>query len=94
MAKKFLFLLIIFIISCEKTPVGEYSDTMINIYQGTKETGKQITLKNIQDTIKMYYIENGAYPKDFEEVKSLMDSPIDSEIYVYNPETGEITLKK
>jgi hypothetical protein len=92
-----LLLVILFIavfLSCEKNPVEEYGDAVVNTYQGTKQKGKHLTLTGLQNAIQLYRTANGRYPKDIEEVAGLMDSPIDFSLYDYNPQTGQISMKE
>jgi hypothetical protein len=88
----FLFCAVLF--SCEKNPVEEYGDAVVDTYQGTKQKGKHITLISIQSAIQMYRTAYGKYPDNIEEISGLMDSPLDNSLYEYNPRTGKIKLKE
>jgi PBP1b-binding outer membrane lipoprotein LpoB len=93
-----LFLCILFILGCEKNPaksrVDEYADTMVSTYKGTKEKGKHVNIQSMQNAIQMYHAIHNRYPATIEDVAALMDKPIDTSSYEYNPGTGEIRLKK
>ena len=83
------------IAGCEqKNPVSEYGDALISAYEKGKRGGEEANLKSIKDTIQTYYAANGKYPETIKEIEGLLGSPINADFYQYNPETGEIHLKK
>ncbi len=78
----------------EKTnPVAQYGDALISVHEGSKINAQQATLKSIKNAIQIYYASNGRYPESLNEIQKLMDSPIDPNMYQYNPENGMVTLK-
>ncbi len=80
---------------CEqKNPVSEYGDALISSYEKGKKGGEEANLKNIRDAIQAYNAANGKYPETTKEIEGMMGSPINFDLYQYNPETGEIKLKK
>jgi hypothetical protein len=82
-------------LSCKgKNPVEEAGDTLIDVYEGSKVESQYITLKNIQKAIMVYHAQNGRYPESLDEISSLMDTPIDIDMYEYNPENGVVRLKR
>jgi hypothetical protein len=86
----FLILFTVLIVGCN--PVEEYGDILIDSYMGSKKAVEQVNLKNMQRAIQMYRVTNGEYPKTLKDIEGIMDSPIDFELYQYNPENGEIKL--
>ena len=77
----------------EKTnPVSKYGDSVIGAYERSSITADQSTLTGIKDAIRAHHILNGEYPASLEEVQKLMGSRIDTDLYQYDPESGEITL--
>lgn len=81
--------------SCKgKNPAEEVSDTLIGVYEGSKIESQQATLKSIQNAIRIYHAQNGRYPESLEDVESLMDTPLDIDMYEYNPENGVVRLKQ
>ena len=94
--KLLFFFLVSFILaftSC-KNPVEEYGDTVIKTYKGTQQFGKQINLKQLQESIKAFYAANGRYPKDLEEISDFAGIKLDVDKYDYDPSTGIIKIKK
>lgn len=97
----FLVLLVALVGGCEektkpaatKNPIAQYGDDLISVHEGAKIEGQQATLKGIKNAIQIYYASNGKYPENINEIQKLMDSPIDPDIYQYNPENGMVTLK-
>lgn len=98
----FLVLLPALISGCEektnpfatKNPVAQYGDDLISVHEGAKIEGQQAILKGIKNAIQIYYASNGKYPESIHEIQKLMDSPIDPDMYQYNPQNGMVTLKK
>jgi hypothetical protein len=91
----FLILLAVLISGCEEktNPVAQYGDALISVHEGSKIEGQQATLKGIKNAIQIYYASNGKYPENIYEIQKLMDSPIDPDMYQYNPQNGMVTLK-
>ncbi len=80
---------------CEqKNPLSEYGDALISSYEKGKKGGEDANLKNIRDAVQAYHAANGKYPESLKEVESMMGSPVNPDLYQYNPETGEIKLKE
>ncbi|MEF9427642.1 MAG: type II secretion system protein GspG [Candidatus Mariimomonas ferrooxydans] len=78
------------IVSCN--PAEEAGNTLIQSYENSKKAIEQVNLKNIQRAVQMYRTINGKYPQGLEDIESMMDSPVDMELYQYNPETGKVHL--
>ena len=77
----------------EKTnPVSQVGDGLIGAYERSSITADKSTLKGIKDAIRAYHISNGEYPASLEEVQRLMGSRIDTSLYEYDPDSGEITF--
>ncbi len=77
----------------EVNPVKEMGDGMIESMETSKEFADEITFLNIKKALQMYYAENSKYPESLKDIEDFMDSPIDIELYEYNPETGELNKK-
>jgi len=94
-AKIFLLLLSTLIGGCEEkiNPVEQIGDDLISAHESSKIQGQLATLQSIKNAIRIYYASNGKYPEDLNSIQELMDSPIDPEMYHYNPQNGMITLK-
>ncbi len=85
----------VLIVSCEQktNPVAEYGEKQVDSYLGSKKAAEEIKFKNIQTAIQMYRSANDEYPKTLKDIEGIMDSPIDTDLYQYNPENGELRLK-
>lgn len=80
---------------CEqKNPASQYGDSLISAYEQGKKGGEEAHLKNIRDAIQAYHAANGKYPQTTKEIENIMGSQVNFDLYQYNPETGEIKLKK
>ncbi|MEF9475807.1 MAG: type II secretion system protein GspG [Candidatus Mariimomonas ferrooxydans] len=87
----FLVLSSVLIVSCN--PAEEAGNTLIQSYENSKKAIEQVNLKNIQRAVQMYRTINGKYPQGLEDIESMMDSPVDMELYQYNPDTGKVGLR-
>ncbi len=74
-------------------PAEEAGNALIQSYESSKKAIEQVNLKNIQRAVQMYRTINGKYPQELEDIESMMNSPIDKELYQYNPDTGKVHLK-
>ncbi len=79
---------------CEEksNPVSKVGDRLIGAYERSSTAAGQSTLKGIKDAIRAYHISNGEYPDSIEEVQRYMGARIDTGLYQYDPDTGEISL--
>lgn len=94
----FIVILVLFaalIGSCKQkaNPLEEYGNVLIDSYKKSKKAGEEANLKNIQTAIQIYRATNDEYPKTLKDIEDFMGSPIDTELYEYNPENGELRLK-
>jgi hypothetical protein len=93
-----LCLILVFLVSlvagCEEktNPVSKVGDRLIGAYERSSVTAGQSTLKGIKDAIRAYHISNGEYPDSIEEVQRYMGARIDTGLYQYDPDSGEISL--
>lgn len=96
--KKLLLLLFlvyfIFVFFSCKNPVEEYGDTVIKTYKGTQQFGRDIDIKQLQESIKTFHVAHGRYPKDLKEIRDFTGLKLDDDKYDYDPSTGIIKLKK
>lgn len=77
----------------EKTnPVSKVGDSLVGAYERSSAGADQATLNGIRDAIRAYYITHRGYPASLDEIQDLMNSPIDSSRYAYDPDTGMIDL--
>lgn len=89
----FLVCCILVFTSC-KNPVEKYGDTVIKTYKGTQQFGKEVSLKQLQESIKAFHATHGRYPKDLGEISDFTGLTLDDDKYDYDPSTGVIRLKK
>ncbi len=78
-------------VSCN--PAEEAGNVLIQSYERSKKAVEQVNLQNIQRAVRMYRTINGKYPQGLEDIESMMNAPVDMELYQYNPETGKVHLK-
>jgi hypothetical protein len=84
-------------IACDekpKNPVSEYGDALIGAYTSSKQAGKEANLDAVKKAVQAYRAANDKYPAVLEDVGDLIGGNVDFSLYAYNPETGEVSLKK
>jgi hypothetical protein len=74
--------------------VSEYAKPMITAYTQGKQAGKTGNLSAVKKTINAYRVLHDRYPESLDEIEHMFNAPIDLSIYDYNPDTGEVALKK
>ena len=97
---------LIFVFACTKNsenasseqsfvnPVSQYGESMISAYSKGKQAGVTGNLDSVKKTIKAYHAIHDRYPESLDEIKPMFGSPIDLSIYDYDPDTGNVSLKK
>lgn len=88
-----LIIILLLVGGCSPAPSkGEVN--LISAHEGAKIEGQQAALKGIKNAIQYYHSSNDKYPENIREIQKLMGSPIDPEMYQYNPENGMVKLKE
>jgi len=85
------------IIACDekpKNPVSEYSDALFGAHASAKLAGEAANLDAVKKAVQAYQAANEHYPAVLEDVVDLIGGKVDFSKYNYNPETGEVSLKK
>jgi hypothetical protein len=84
-------------IACDekpKNPVSEYGDALIGSYKSSQVAGEEANLDAVKKAVQAYHAANDKYPAVLEDVGDLIGGKVDFSKYDYNPETGEVSLKK
>ena len=84
-------------IACDekpKNPVSEYGDALIGSYKSSQLAGEAANLDAVKKAVQAYRAANDKYPAVLEDVGDLIGGKVDFSKYDYNPETGEVSLKK
>lgn len=90
-------LILVLLSACDKekdNPVSQYGDALIGAHQSSRETAETATLASMQESIRLYFAANGRYPGSLSEIEDLVDAPIDSQKYEYDPRTGTLRAKE
>lgn len=66
---------------------------MIRSIDRAKDTQKQANLNTLKAAITQYRVENGKNPQSLEELRSQLGDNFRFEDFLYNPDTGEVTVK-
>jgi hypothetical protein len=97
---------LIFVFACDKkpedasskqgpvNPLARYGESMVTAYTKGKRAGLEGNLNSVKKTIQAFHALHDRYPKDLDEIKPLFSSPIDLSVYDYDPDTGQVSLKK
>jgi len=84
-------------IACDekpKNPVSEYGDALIGAYTTGKAAGEAANLDAVKKAVQAYRASNDKYPAVLEDVGDLISGNVDFSKYDYDPETGQVSLKK
>ena len=77
-----------------KNPVAEYGDALIGSYKGAQNAGETANLDAVKKAVAAYHASNDKFPQSLDDIKDLINAPIDLSKYDYNPENGSVTSKK
>ena len=93
--KRIIFVCIIglFFMACEKNPVEEYADEVIQAHERSTRVVDQANLQTMKKYLKSYLALNGQYPDSLETLVQEMGESIDVDKYDYDPDVGEIRLR-
>ena len=89
----FVCLVALFFMACEKNPVEEYVDDVIQAHDRSSQVVDKSNLETMKKYLKSYLVMNGQYPDSIEALVQDMGESIDVDKYEYDPETGEISLR-
>jgi hypothetical protein len=96
-----LFVLIILasfiLVSCDekpKNPAAEYGDALMGSYKKAQDAADTANLDALKKAVQAYRATNEKYPQDLDEIKNLLNGEIDLSKFSYDPQTGEVVLKK
>ena len=90
-------IIILLAVSCDqkpKNPAAEYGDALIDAYKRGGQAGETANLDAVKKAVDAYHATNDKYPQSLDEVRYLINSPIDLSRYDYNPDNGSVSLKK
>lgn len=76
-----------------KGPVADYYNGMLRSLDKAEHAQKQANLQALKAAITQYRIEREKNPESLEELKGQLGENFKFDDYIYNPETGEVTLK-
>src|SRR5512143_4126903 len=76
-----------------KKPLVEYGDSLVGAYKGSQNAAEQANLDAIQKAISAYRASNEGFPKNLQDIESLIGGSIDLTKYDYDPAAGKVTAK-
>ena len=97
---------LIFVFACDKksedtaskqntiNPIAQYGESMVSAYKQGQRAGVEGNLDAVKKTILAFHAIHDRYPEDLDEIKPMFASPIDLSLYDYDPDTGQVSLKK
>jgi hypothetical protein len=89
--------IVLLLIACDqkpKNPVAEYGNSLIGSYKGAQDAGEIANLDAVKKAVAAYHAANDKYPQSLDDIKDVINAPIDLSKYDYNPGNGSVTLKK
>ncbi len=90
----FLLSSLFMIASCnDNNPAQQYGTTLTQSYKSAQKLDSDVNIQQIRKSIQEYYAANGRYPADLDELKMTSGLTLKSDNYVYNPDSGTLTVK-
>jgi len=89
----FVCCIVLLFMACEKNPVEEYVDDVIEAHERSSQVVDKANLQTMKKYLKSYLALNGQYPDSIEALIQDMGESIDVDKYEYDPDTGEISLR-
>ncbi len=80
-------------LACGRSPVGNYTDEVMDSYDRTQELADTASLQAIERHIKTYRALNDKYPESIEALANSVGPAFDPGKYDYDPDTGSISLR-
>jgi PBP1b-binding outer membrane lipoprotein LpoB len=75
--------------SDDKNPVREYGTTLTGAVKKAEKTKVLADMATIRSEIMRYKAENSVFPPSLNDLNM---KDIDTDLYTYNPETGQVAL--
>jgi hypothetical protein len=76
-----------------QNPVHQYGKEVIQAHERTQRVKAQADMRALKTSIEQYYIEWGRFPASLNDLPLITNQGIDTDLYVYDPATGDINLR-
>jgi hypothetical protein len=77
----------------ENNPVDQYGTGLVDAYKESQAAGEQATLSAIRSAVAVHRATEGKYPESLDAIAAGMGTPLDPDVYAYDPATGSVGLK-
>ena len=67
---------------------------MMQSYKSAQKLDARVNVQQVQKSIQEFYAANDRYPVDLNELSKTSGLTLQSDNYVYNPESGSLTEKQ
>jgi len=83
-------------VSCsnDKNSAQQYGNTMMKSYKSAQKLDAKLNVQQVQISIQEFYVANGRYPADLNELSLMSGLTLKCEKYDYNPSNGTLTEKQ
>jgi hypothetical protein len=84
------------LVSCseEKNPVQQYGNTMTQSYKSARNLDSKVNLLEVRKSIQEFYVANGRYPADLNELSGFNGITLKGDKYSYDTTTGTLVEKQ
>jgi hypothetical protein len=80
-------------LGCEENPVEQYGTGLVESYKKAEPAANEANLAMLRQSIQAFRAANGRFPENLEELQGMTGTPIDPEQYLYDPGTGQLSMK-
>jgi hypothetical protein len=80
-------------LGCEENPVEQYGTGLVDAYKKAEPAADAANLAMLRQSVQAFRAANGRFPESLEELQGMTGTPIDPQLYLYNPETGELSMQ-
>ena len=78
----------------DNNPAQQYGNTMVQSYKKAKDVDNKINVQQVQKSIQEFYVANGKYPADLNELSTFNGITLKNDAFEYNPSTGTFAEKQ
>ncbi|MFQ5924147.1 MAG: hypothetical protein ACE5M4_15015 [Anaerolineales bacterium] len=88
-------MLMLVAVGCSESqnPIGQYGKEVIQAHERTQRVKARADMQVLKTAIQQYYTERGRFPESLTDVPLVQNQGIDTELYSYDPTTGNVNLR-
>ncbi len=76
-----------------QNPIQQYGKEVIQAHERTQKVKARADMHVLKTAVQHYYVEWGRFPASLNDLPLVKNQGIDTDVYVYDPATGDIRLR-